>query len=192
MVGNKPNYSQFDILRCLFRIEDGISRSHLAKSLELGEGTVRTVLDILKLKGLISSTKKGHFLSASGRNELSMVSRSISQPVKFESDRIYNNLRKSGLLVRDVDSVPNTYKLRDTAVRYGSEGAIILKFDKRLYAPESDKFDYSELEKCFELENGDVVILAFADSYAVAENSALAVASELSSELKNFINRLSN
>ncbi|MBI2108101.1 hypothetical protein HYT54_03155 [Candidatus Woesearchaeota archaeon] len=191
MVGNKPNFNPYDILRCLFRIEEGISRQLLAKSLELGEGTIRTILDILKDRKLIESSKKGHFLSSQGRNALNDLKKSISLPKKIESEHIYKNLRKCGIALKGVKELANTYRLRDIAVKNGSEGALILKFEKRLYAPESD-YDYSWLEKSFELESGDILALAFADSYSIAENSALAVASELNPSLKSFINRLSH
>lgn len=191
MVGNKPNFNSYDILRCLFRIEEGISRQLLAKSLELGEGTIRTILDILKARNLISSSKKGHFLSSHGRNALSELKKRLGMPKKIESAMIYRNLKKCGIAIKGIREISNTYKLRDIAVKNGSEGALILKFDKKLYAPESD-FDYGELEKDFEFGNNDVLILAFAESYSVAENSALAVAAELNAELKSFINRLSH
>src|SRR3989338_10645262 len=189
MVGNKPNFNSYDILRCLFRIEEGISRQLLAKSLELGEGTIRTILDILKDRKFIESSKKGHFLSSHGRNAMNELKKSINPPKKIESEHIYKNLKKCGIAVKGVKELANTYRLRDIAVKNGSEGALILKFDKRLYAPESD-YDYSWLEKSFELESGDILALAFADSYSIAENSALAVASELNPSLKSFINRL--
>ena len=46
MVGNLPNFTKLDVLRCLFRIEKPLSRSALSESLELGEGTIRSILDI--------------------------------------------------------------------------------------------------------------------------------------------------
>ena len=83
MVGNKPNYTKFDVLRCFFRIGEGISRHNLAKSLELGEGTIRTILGILKNKKLIESTKKGHFLSSRGNSEMSKLKENMALPSAF-------------------------------------------------------------------------------------------------------------
>ena len=193
MVGNKPNYTKFDVLRCFFRIGEKISRHDLAKSLELGEGTVRTILDTLKNKELIQSTKKGHFLSSHGISEMIKLKENMALPARIESDSIFKNLKKSAVLVKNSAEMPPAYRLRDIAVKNGSEGAIILKFDKRLYAPEADsEFDYDEIEKYFELRKGDIIVLSFADSYSTAEDSALAAASEINAALKSFINRLSN
>ena len=48
MVGNTPNFSKYDVLRCFLRLEKEIGRQELAKELSLGEGTIRSILDILK------------------------------------------------------------------------------------------------------------------------------------------------
>ena len=66
MVGNIPNFTKIDALRCFLRFNKNIGRQDLAKDLELGEGTVRTILEILKAKKLLDSTKRGHFLSKKG------------------------------------------------------------------------------------------------------------------------------
>ena len=72
-----------------------------------------------------------------------------------------------------------------------AEGALILKFDGKLYAPESDYGqDYKELEKHFGLENNDVLVIAFSNEKLFAENGALAIAVELNDFLKKFINEL--
>ena len=63
MVGNIANFTKIDLLRCLLKIEKPVSRSFLAKSLELGEGTIRSILDILKSKGYIESNNIWHYLS---------------------------------------------------------------------------------------------------------------------------------
>lgn len=193
MVGNKPNYTKFDVLRCFFSIGEKMSRHNLAKSLELGEGTIRTILDILKNKKLIESTKKGHFLSSHGINEINKLKENMALPVKIESGTIFRSLKKSAVLIKSPGELPPAYKLRDVAVKKGAEGAIILKYDKRLYAPEADsEFDYEEIEKYFELGKGDVIVISFADSHSTAEDSALAAASEINAALKSFINRLFN
>ena len=59
MVGNIPNFTKIDLLRCFVRLNKNIGRKELSKELGLGEGTVRTILNILKSKKLLDSTKKG-------------------------------------------------------------------------------------------------------------------------------------
>src|SRR3989338_3021816 len=106
MVGNKPNYTKFDVLRCFFRIGEGISRHNLAKSLELGEGTIRTILGILKNKKLIKSTKKGHFLSSRGNSEMSKLKENMALPAGIESSSIFGSLKKSAVMVKNTAELP--------------------------------------------------------------------------------------
>jgi len=188
MVGNMPNFTKVDILRCFLKFDKNIGRQELAKSLELGEGTVRTILEILKSKKLLDSTKKGHFLSRKGSGMLTQVCGCISMPKIATISSIYPNLKKIGIIVKDVSNLSELYRLRDIAVKNGAEGAIILKFDGRLYAPESDYMqDYMELEKHFDLKNNDTLVVAFSNSSRNAETGALAIAIELNGELKKFM-----
>src|SRR3989344_3559322 len=44
------------------------SRAELSRILDLGEGTVRSILDILKENNFLESNKNGHYLSPKGDN----------------------------------------------------------------------------------------------------------------------------
>jgi len=191
MVGNIPNFTKIDILRCFLRFQKNTGRQEIAKDLELGEGTVRTVLEILKSKKLLDSTKKGHFLSKRGEDMLNQIYEILSKPRSVAMHHIYPNLKKIGVIVRSASNLKEIYKLRDIAVKNGADGALILRFESRLYAPESDyEQDYKELEKSFEVKNGDILVVAFSNSKRSAENGALAIAVELSGFLKKFISEL--
>ncbi|MDP3765890.1 MAG: DUF4443 domain-containing protein [Nanoarchaeota archaeon] len=188
MVGNIPNFTKIDILRCFLRFQKNIGRQDLARELELGEGTVRTILEILKSKKLLDSTKKGHFLSKRGDELLRQIYEILSMPRNVAIQSIYPNLKKIGVVVRNTSNLKELYKLRDIAVKNGADGALILKFENRLYAPESDyEQDYKELEKNFNFKNGDVLIVAFSNENRYAENGTLAIAIELNTHLKKFI-----
>ena len=189
MVGNIPNFVKIDILRCFLRFQKNIGRQELAKELELGEGTVRTILENLKQKKLLDSTKKGHRLSKKGEETLDEIHKSISAPKEVAMQNIYPHSKKIGVLVRNVSRLGELYRLRDIAVKHGADGAVILRFEDRLYAPESDyNQDYKELEKYFDFENNDALIIAFSNAKRQAENGALAIAVELNNALKKFIN----
>ena len=190
MVGNLPNFSHIDVLRCFLKFSKNTGRHELAKELGLGEGTVRTILDILKKKGMLGSTKKGHFLSSKGIAILDKISGCITAPKEAHSGSIYQEFKKSGVIVRGAGMPKEVYKLRDTAVKSGAEGAIILKFDGRLKAPEYESVDFSEMEKSFDMESGDLLVISFSGDRRHAENGALAIAAELSSFLKKFIKEL--
>ncbi|MBI2558236.1 hypothetical protein HYW20_02850 [Candidatus Woesearchaeota archaeon] len=189
MVGNIPNFTKIDVLRCFLRFDRNASRQDLAKELELGEGTTRTILNSLKTKKLLDSTKKGHYLSKNGEQELKHILGYISTPKAIITEQLYPDFKKSGVAVKDAKNLRELYKLRDIAVKNGADGAILLKFDGRLYAPESDySQDYNEFEKYFKLEKNDAVVIAFSNEKRSAENGALAIAVELNVMLKKFVN----
>lgn len=191
MVGNTPNFTNLDILRCFLKFDKNIGRKELAKELELGEGTIRTVLEALKSKKLLQSTKKGHFLSKKGSEILSQIYASVSAPKEIVMQVLYPHSKKIGVLLKNTIVTEKLYSLRDIAVKSGADGALILKFDDKLYAPGLDsEQDYKELEKHFEFKNHDALVIAFSHDRRNAENGALAIAAELSSVLKKFIKEL--
>ena len=188
MVGNIPNYTKYDILRFFLRLSVNIGRQELSRELGLGEGTVRTILNILKSKTLLDSTKKGHFLSREGILKLDKLFDNIKMPKIIETNLVYPEHKKIAVLLKKSNGLKEIYRLRDVAVKNRAEGALILKFENGLYAPESDfKGDFSELNGYFEFENGDLLIIAFSGDLKNAETGALAVAVELNDTLKKFI-----
>ena len=188
MVGNTPNFSKYDVLRCFLRLEKEIGRQELAKELSLGEGTIRSILDILKKKGFLESTKKGHFLSKKGTDELKIIKKSLAESKRFKFDKMYKNSVKFAIVLKSAKINFKTYELRDIAVKNGSEGAVIFKYNSVLEAPGTEYLDYfKDLEKAFELEKNNVLIVSFAKDSRFAEIGALAVSSELDFNIKNFI-----
>ena len=191
MVGNIPNFTRIDILRCFLRFKKSLGRQELAVDLGLGEGTSRTILEILKKKNLLDSTKNGHFLSKKGADMLNQILKSVSIPMEVKIKEIYPEYKKIAIQLKNTPNLKEIYRLRDIAVKIGAEGAMILRFKHGLYAPESDyNFDYGELEKNFEFEDGDVLVIAFSNNKRNAENGAFAIAAELNPDLKKFVNEI--
>ena len=170
MVGNLPNFTKLDVLRCLFRIEKPLSRSVLSERLELGEGTIRSILDILKGNNLLASGKKGHYLSQKGKELLKEVNKNIGIS---KADLSFVFPSKKGIAVqirhaKNKKGLAKAYELRDTAVKAGADGALILEYDGKLKLYEletfANKYDFDEIGKNFSLEKTDLVIEAYADS----------------------------
>ena len=191
MVGNLKNYTKIDILRCFLRIEKPISRLELSKILDLGEGTVRGILDILKEKGFLDSDKNGHYLSDKGNSLISKIKSSIV--IKEAAlTNVFPKQKKIAVQIKNPKHLERAYILRDIAVKNGAEGAIIIRCgeDKKLKIFDSEyKEDFSEIESKFDLGYGDLVTVAYADSYRLAEHGALAVAVELSNDLGYLMNK---
>lgn len=189
MVGNIPNFTNTDILRCFLNIDKDASRLELVKKLELGEGTIRTILNILKSNNLIESTQKGHSLSEEGIKTLNNIKKNIEM-IKIEYNE-YKNLKSHGIVVKNLDKIEKTTQLRDIGIKNGAESALILVFDKKLKTPdfECDE-DFSEFENYYNFKKGDVLIATFASSKKSAEQSALSITIELNKDLKKFIKSL--
>jgi predicted transcriptional regulator len=186
MVGNISNYTSFDILRTFLAIEENISRTSLVKKLGLGEGTVRTVLDILKKKELIKSTQLGHSYSGKGKFIIDKINK-IIQSKKLESKTIYKDYKKVALLLKNKKDVDVDYKLRDVAVKNGAEGALIFIYKDKLILPGVEHTKFKELDDIFKYNKNDLLIIAFSPSYRWSENAALAVAIEVDKELGKLV-----
>ena len=190
MVGNLQNFTKLDLLRGLFRIANPKSRSALSKDLGLGEGTVRSILDILKNNNLLESNRKGHYLSAKGRNFLRNVSNIII--LKEVEANIIPGREKIAAHIKIPAKLGKAYELRDTAVKAGADGALILGYAGKLelYGSNAPDYDFSEMENKFNLTKNDLVVVAYSDSYKLAEYGALAVALEASSSLRKLMQKL--
>jgi len=190
MVGNISNYTTHDILRCFLSIRTKQSRQSIVRDLGLGEGTVRTILDFLKCKGLITSNKKGHSLTYKG---LSLLS-NISTNLKFKEVNLdeYDHLEKSAILLKTTTK-KKEYELRDIAIKNGAEGAFVFKHDgKRLTMPHMDGYglDLSHLENSLDLSKDDLLVVSFARDKRWAEISNIAIAMEISPEISRLVKNL--
>ena len=146
MVGNLSNFTKVDLLRCLLRIKKPVSRSYLSESLELGEGTIRSILDILKEKGYLESNNIGHYLNERGNNVVKKIN-SIITIEKIDRVSMFPNKKIVALQIKDPKQAVNVVALRDEAVKNGAEGALILKYDKKLMFYDSDyKENLKEIE----------------------------------------------
>lgn len=188
MVGNRPNFNSFDVFRCFLLIDERIGRAEISKKLELGEGTVKSILNILKNKKLIVPTNKGHVLSNKGSNVLKNINEIMDMPKELVSKKIYPENKKTGIVVKKYNKNLKIYILRDTAVKNGADGALIFNYEKTLTLPESEsEDDFSELEDVFDVRKNNILILSFAEDSRTTENSALAVAFEMNKSLRTLI-----
>jgi len=185
MVGNLPNFNDMDVFRCFLLIGERTSRAELVRKLELGEGTVRSILNILKRKRLISSTKGGHSLTKKGNDAYNSIRKVIAGPRRIGIELFYPNTHKTGILIRSYRRYID-HQLRDVAIRHGSIAAFILKYDNKLImpAPTGRQYRFRELEELFSYKNKDLLIISIAATKRLAENSAMAVVLELNKDLR--------
>tara|TARA_Y100000310_G_C20515884_1_gene731166 strand:+ start:422 stop:1012 length:591 start_codon:yes stop_codon:yes gene_type:complete len=195
MVGNLSNFTKIDVLRCLLKIEKPVSRSRLSSVLDLGEGTVRSLLDILKSNDLLTSNKEGHFLNKKGQE----ITNKIKDKINMEQVELKDTLQNRKNIAVHIKHIKNknigkAYELRDIALKNGADGALILEYDKglKLYGLEDSDNDvhFQEIEHKFELRLGDIVVITYAASYKLAEHGVLAVVIEICDGIKNTIEKL--
>ncbi|MBN1157652.1 hypothetical protein JXA85_08595 [Candidatus Woesearchaeota archaeon] len=188
MVGNISNYTKADILRCFFLVSENVSRDELVRKLDIGEGTVRTLLDILKGKSLVSSTKQGHFLTEKGASLLIKIKENIEFPREFKTKKLFPNYKKVALLVRKHGPIKSVVATRDVAVKNGAEGALILVYEDRLKFPDGKiTMETPDLEEVYDFKNKDILIVTFGSSLRWCEVAAISVAFELNGFLKQNI-----
>lgn len=184
MVGNISNYTKIDILRTFLSIDKPISRLELVGKLELGEGTIRTILDILKNKKLISSTRKGHFLTEKGK----LLSKKIKKLIEIKHNLNYSFYKKPNvsILLRNKENIGFNIAHRDIAIRNGADSCLIFKFkNNRLTLPLFRmKFDTAKIRYSFNFNKNDLLIVVFSKNKRIVENAGLAVCLGISDNLR--------
>ncbi len=193
--GAYPEFTMEDAVALLFALQIPTGRKTVSEFLELGEGSVRTLLKKLLSLGLISSTQRGHALTEKGTELVGRISEHISEAKPVGS---VEGLPAYALVVRN----PGEFKsieLRDEAIRFHAKGALLLVVrEGRAVFPEDGRplsEAMPELARELEglpLEEGDLIVVTWADSPARALKSAYHVAlflkgEELPEEIKSLV-----
>ena len=140
-----PDQTKFfktDILNVFLRLKESRARAALAEETGIGEGSVRTILGLLKGRGLLQSSRKGHSLTLLGAEWYAKLSHKAilqNQPSVqgFEAYSI------AGMHLRQPLKALPSYQLRDAAVRHGALGTMIFSFTSgKLVLPPSKSVDY--------------------------------------------------
>lgn len=187
--GRRPSYISAHVLKALELIGDGgVGRQRLARELELGEGTTRTLVRRLRGEGLLEVTRGGMALTAAGAKLLSELKGRMASTEAPETETTVGP-RNYAVLVRGAASrVRSGVEQRDAALMAGAKGATTLLYDgARFQMPGMgaalDPPFTGFLTERLKPEAGDVVIIGTADSLAAAEIGAKAAALELLGEL---------
>jgi len=167
--GPAPRFAAEDAARAFWRLERRTGRAALAHSLGIGEGTMRTVLRSLYVKGLIDSAPSGHKLTVKGFTILQKLRKKIISLKQVPASPLTFEFPASAIQLRGVRFRMNTLTLRDEMVRSGLSGCTLLRFDNgRLiippfHAPTHAKYapQLNTLTKLFSLEEGDIVLLGY-------------------------------
>jgi len=201
--GPIPKFTDYHLWKALMSLDESrpLGRKKLSITLNIGEGSTRTVLDILSEQEFISIDKNGVILTDKGADARDMVYMEVS-PIATKS-----------LTINDYDCavrVPHVAKKvsfgceeRDAAIKSGASGATTLVYSNgSLIFPGSDyPVDVnmeSALGERFRMRNDDVIIIGTANSPENAEKGAVTAALHLigglrmNRELKDILSSRSN
>lgn len=196
MPGNITTFDKIDIMRCFLLLHEKCSREQLKDRMQLGEGSVRGILRILKDKGYIDSSRQGHVHNKKGENVFVKLSNAVEFPIicdtKFSSKflkeyfPIFAGDRVVAGKVFDYDKdLKHIHIYRDYAIKAGADGALMLVYlNGRLGLPGYDDFKGFEfILDSLRLEKDCLVLLAVAETVAIGERSILNVLVHIRPEL---------
>ena len=177
--GAYPEFTLEDAIATLFLLKTPRGRKQISEELDLGEGSVRTLLKKLAKLELIESKQKGHHLSENGSKVLSEITTLFSEPVEVEK---VEGMPTYALLVKSPPQF-KSIELRDEAIRYFAKGAMILVCrDSEIVFPEDGRSLKETLPKLAEdlkklgPKERDLIVVTWAKNRADAIKSAIHVA----------------
>jgi hypothetical protein len=145
-----------------------VSRDALCEELELGEGTIKTLVRHLKMQNLIESTNAGTKMTKKGNLFFSELSDSMPSEVSLSKCAITLGKYNYAVLVKQMSSaVKSGIEQRDAAIKMGASGATTLLFkDNKFLIPRinfdalKDEHELSQqLIENLNPQDGDVLII---------------------------------
>ena len=181
--GPVHRFADYHVYRTLLLLSDGRRRGRrsLADSVNIGEGSMRTIIEFLRDKGYVDVKQTGIKISTRG---VEFVRNLPIRMERLDPSDISIAMRNVAVLVRNrADKVTLGIEQRDAAIKAGAEGAttIVVK-GGRLIVPPDYLLDKERpeiargLRKLLAPNEGDIVIVGAAQEYDRAEDGALAAA----------------
>jgi len=177
-------FTKYDLVRSLFLLEKHpCGRGKLGTLLKLSEASTRSLMSKLKDLGYASDSTRGLVLTNRGMHISSQLHGKVSGPIPITN---FEQKSVAFLVVGDSEKIKLGLEERDTAVRAGALGALIIVCEKGvLEMPGTKGFEkentalFNELTEKLKPVHGDVIILAFARSEKVAGAGAWAAVETL-------------
>ncbi|MDI6888161.1 MAG: hypothetical protein QMC78_00490 [Methanocellales archaeon] len=182
--GLSPNYSEFHVVMAFFILgENPMGRKTLAGRLDVGEGTVRTLIRKLQDQGLVCASPTGCQLTEKGNEMLANFKKMVSYQPKIETGMITLGKANSAVLIRDVARlIKSGMEQRDAAISAGTMGASTLVFDKdgpripAITADERMRMRMRVLCEDMKMKEGDVLVVGTGETEEEANLAAWAAA----------------
>lgn len=170
----------------LINREGFVSRHLLIEELELGEGSIKTLIKHLKMEKMIITTNKGTTMSDRGRKIFEEMSKYICSESKIPKSNISVSEFNYAILLRHLKfAIKQGVEQRDAAIKMGAQGATTLIFKDGKFLIPCSSYNALKDEKNVERIlkdklnpiNDDVIIIASDNSsYIIAELASKAAA----------------
>jgi predicted transcriptional regulator len=176
--GPIPKFGDYHIWKTLSCISEcaPVGRKRLASLLNIGEGSIRTILNMLQEDGLVIINKNGVGLTQEGLDCWKAVRMEIA-PLNV-GDLTIGEVNCAVRVPGAARSVEYGCEERDTAIKVGAIGATTLIFTKGILIfpgsnyPVEPKTDRA-VREAFDLSDDDVVIIGTAKTLEDAEKGAV-------------------
>jgi predicted transcriptional regulator len=185
--GPTPSFNVLDLIRFLKLLAEAgsLGRGKISRMLELGEGTIRTILSRLSEAGLITTSRKGCSLTQKGKALWSALKGVMPEIIELEEVDLMLAPKNVAVLVRGyAEKVRNGIEQRDAAISRGAKGAVtMICKDSRIIIPGVNMdlergypATFRKIMFLMKPKDGDVIIVSGASTRKEAEYGALAAA----------------
>lgn len=169
------SYDMAHIFKTLQLMHDKghISRELLCKELNLGEGSIKTLIKHLKMQGMVLTNNSGTKLSTKGIGLFSQLHASIPTECVIPKCSVALGKYNYGVLLKHLAcAIKSGIEQRDAAVKMGSLGATTLLYINRKFVIPLTGYNslrneigiYKLLVDRLVPENGDVIIIGSDES----------------------------
>lgn len=185
--GPLPAFNVLDLIRFLRILAKSgrIGRGKIARKLDLGEGTTRTIIKRLFEENLIATSRNGCSLTQKGKKLWSKIREVLPEITEIKSNELTLAPYSIAVLVKGrAEKVKSGLEQRDAAIISGAKSAVTIIFrNNKLIIPgvsldlrKDYPIAFREITRLIKPEEGDVIILSSADTLKYAEYGALAAA----------------
>jgi hypothetical protein len=163
--------------------EGYVSRLLLIKELQLGEGSIKTLIKHLKMEKLIITTNKGTTLSERGRKIFEQMSRFICAETQIPRSSISVSEFNYAILLRFVKFViKHGVEQRDAAIKIGAKGATTLVYKDGKFLIPGSRYNALKDEKIIDKILKDKLKPVSDDIIIIGSEDTNIVLSELASK----------
>jgi predicted transcriptional regulator len=177
-IDKRSGYSVLDVIRTLMILnEKPMGRTLLMKKLDLNEASVKTLIKKFRSHGITKFSTKGQVLTERGKKIASCLSKKLSKFVNVQIPSIGFESGVALVVKKTGDKVKFGIEQRDEGMKLGVRVITLVYSEGKLKFPGTEEdASFKSVEKQFDLEDGDVLIIASGSDKINSEKGCLAAA----------------